>query len=378
MDGAPGTVDDPPMSANLADPSTARTLGRGPSHALLAGEIGAEVALGLSKALDQLDALLLGAPAGELGLRVLREAIGRARHVAMLGQQVSRLARGAVELSPETMDLPTLWRQLLRQRQGDLGLRGLEVRQRLRPATVCLDPSLLCALLDGLLDWTFEHCTGAVLHLSIELETWPVRARLHCHFGWQKPPEETDAAAALDTVAWRLVQQAAASLGVQCEREAQPSCVRLMLTFPEAAARRWPQLVDAVSMAQGAEPAPAAAPDLAGRTVLLLAPRAELLRAAEIALTPLGAELLGASGVDDALRQSHRALVDVLVADATTPGLDALCARLCAGSSGPALVRVGDEPAGVHLSTSARAEVARVGIDALAADLPRALLAVLR
>jgi hypothetical protein len=366
------------MAANLAEtmpagpPNLARP--RVPPVGELAGELGAQVAHSLSRALAELDRVLVGGTAAERGLR---ELIEHARHAAMLGQQVSRLAQGSVVQAPEPLDLPGLWRQVLRHRRGGLAQRGLEVRQRLRPAQVCLDPSLLYAVLDSLLDWIYEHCTGAVLHVATELQTWPAQAQLRCHFGWLPPHRDGDGQTdALDTLSWRLVQQAAAVMGVKCEREIAPARLRVTLTIP-ANARRWP-LLDGGGVPDETDAADPAPVGLAGRSVLLLAPRPELQRAVLAALAPLGVELIASADAEGARRRSRQAVIDALVADAAAPGLDALCAELHAGGSGPALVLIGEEPAGVHLSTTTHTEVARTGLGSLASDLPRTLRFALR
>jgi hypothetical protein len=360
------------MSANLT--FLASDAGREPSRPTpgLAGELGAEMALTLSQALAQLDQLLPDGKHIEPGLNGLRGAIERARRIAMLGQQISHLASGRVTPMAESLDLPAMWRQVLRERKSELALGGIEIRQRLRPAPVAADPSVLHTLLDGLLAWALEHCTVALLHLSTEMETWPVRARLLCDFGWQAPAGAVDP---LDTLSWRLVQQAAALLGAQCGRKVTADRVRLTVTFPEAT-RSWPQLVVERPVYVGA--AEPSAFSLEDRVVLLLTPREALRRVARAALEPLGAVLHEAGTVGEARLKARQFPADVLVADTLVPGVDALCGEWRAGSSGPALLWVGDEPPGVHLSTTSDSCSARLGIDSLAGDLPRALRFLLR
>jgi hypothetical protein len=76
-------------------------------------------------------------------------------------------------------------------------------------------------------------------------------------------------------------------------------------------------------------------------------------------------------------RASRQAVVQVLVADAATPGLDALCRELHAGASGPALVLVGGEGAGVAMRSDGRTEITRVAPETLAQTLPAALRYIL-
>jgi hypothetical protein len=171
-------------------------------------------------------------------------------------------------------------------------------------------------------------------------------------------------------VAWRLVEQSAAVLGVQLQREESGNEVHVTLAFPESA-RRWPKLVDAnidLDDDQADEPLP-----LAGRSVLLLSDRKELLRVAQAALPALGVQLQVLRSVDEA-RGFERAPATLIVADAQIDGLDALCATWGAGAAhGPAIIRVGDAAPGVHIDSGADAESIRIGQTTALRDLPAAV-----
>jgi hypothetical protein len=341
----------------------------------LAGEVGAEVAAALSQALARVNEILHSGRVGRHSLGALRDEIEHARRIAILGQQVSRLAGGQVQQLPETLELPAVLHEVLRQRAGVIAARGLSVRQRLRPATLSVDASLLSALLESLLDWAFEHCALAELALATEVNTWPVHAVLRCEFAWRAPDEAGGAgpsgaaSSGLDTLAWRLVEQAAAAMGVGLQREETGSRVILRLAFPETA-RRWPRLVDAD---EPQEAPPAEAPALAGWQALVLAPSVELQHAVRAALAPLGMQAEYARSASEALARSRRSVQQVLVADEAVPGLEILCRELHAGGSGPALVLIGDLPPGLEVATTGRSEVTRLGRDAVQRELPQAL-----
>lgn len=339
----------------------------------LAGEVGAEVASSLSAALEQLDLILQSGRVGRADLNAVRGEVERARQVAMLGQQVSRLAAGMAQQTPEALELPDLLHLALQQGRDELAARGLRVHARLRPAALSADASLLFTLLHCLLRWACGHCHGPAVQLSTELEPWPVRALLRCDFARGAPDHPADgpqsaAATGLDTLAWRLVEQAAAALGVQLQREVSAAAVRVTLAFPEAA-RQWAQLDDP---APGRDAPPAQRPPLAGGRVLLLTARSELCRVAQAVLPPLGLELTVSASAAEARGWDHRR-ASVLVADAALPGLEVLCQALDAGAGGPALVLVGDAAAGVHVELDGRSEVLRLGQGTALRDLPRAV-----
>ena len=345
----------------------------------LAGEVGAEVAASLSQALQRLDDILHSGRVGRAGLNAVRDEVERARQIAMLGQQVSRLAAGLARPAPEAADLPEVLHAALQQHRHAVAARGLTVRQHLRPATVSADASLLFTLLQCVLQWAVEHGSGPMISLSTELNSWPVHALLRCEFAWRTPDNAAGEDApdidrfaqpgGLDTLAWRLLEQAAAALGVQVQREETPHEVLLTLAFPEAA-RRWPKLVDEQAAASD-DPAGQGASALAGSQVLVLAARTELRRAAHAGLAPLGVDVHDAATADELCARA--ASVQALVVPADLPGLAALRQVLADAGGRPALVLVDDVSPGVHIDHDGRQEELRVGQSTIARDLPAAL-----
>lgn len=344
----------------------------------LAGQVGAEVASSLSSALERVRLLAETGRIGQRSLQALQEEIERARRIAMLGQQVSRLAAGAVHPAPETLELPQMLRDAIGQRADELAMRGLEVRQRLQPATVSADPSLLFALLLSLVDWAFEHCRAPHLNLSTGLHHWPVHALLHCDFAW-RPADRLDPEASagadlpeidLDTMAWRLVEQAARVMNVRIDRQQTLTEVRLTLSFAEAP-RRWPKLVDGPNGAD--DPYGMSAQPLAGSRVLVLAESAEVRRTVRNATTDMGLEIDFVTHLGEARECLRRAMPDVVVIDARGAEVDRLLGEIKAGDTGPALVQVGEDFEALEASTRAGFEILRVASASALRELPIAL-----
>ncbi len=349
----------------------------------LAGQIGAEVALALSSALDRLETLLHEGRVERPDLQALASEIRRARQVAMLGQQVGRLAAGLVRQSPETLELPQVLREVVGARRAAVAGRGLTLRQLLQPATVSADPALLFTLLSSLLDWACEHVREPTLVLSTGMQAWPVQAVLECRFAWRPAdrdalPEAGDAAALLppaddparlDSVAWRLVQQAAGAMGVQVERADTAWQVNLRLLFPETV-RRWPRLVDAPE--DDAAAALRLRP-LAGARLLVHAERHDVRLLVQEAVAPLGLQVDHVATLGELQACARAVPPDVLLVDARGPEADRVLAALKAGGSGPALVHVDDAFRGLEIISTGRVEILRVGRDSALRDLPAAL-----
>lgn len=353
---------------------------------LLAGQVGAEVASALSSALERVRLLAATGRIGRHSLLALQDEIARARQVAMLGQQVSRLAAGRVRQAPETLELPQLLREALGQRHDEVAARGLELRQVLQPATVSADPSLLFALLVSLLDWTFEHCRAQSVTLVTGLNPWPVHAVLRCEFAWrpadQLAPdaelayevermERGDDPSALDTVAWRMVEQACRAMGVRMERDDTASHVRLKLSFPEAP-RRWPRLVDAMA-ALDDDPYGMSRQPLAGSRVLVYAQHADVRHLVHEAMAPMGLVVDTVGHLADLRACGLESPPDVLIVDHRGSEVDRVLADLKAGGSGPALIHVAEAFRGLEISSSGRFEILRVGRDVAMRELPIAL-----
>lgn len=354
-------------------------------HWLLAGQVGAEVATALSSALERVRLLSATGRIGQRSLQALQDELEQARRVAMLGQQVSRLAAGRVRQSPESLELPQMLRDALGQRSDEMAARGLEVRQRLEPAAVSVDPSLLFALLVSLLDWAFEHCRSQTLSLSTGLHPWPVHAMLHCEFAWRAPDRlaaDADLAfevaraergadpAALDTMPWRLVEQACRAMDVRIERRDTPWQVQLSLAFPETP-RRWPKLVDELTALE--DPYAMSTQPLAGSQVLVLATRTDVRRLVHEATAQMGLVIDYAGTLADARESAQHVPPDVLIVDERNTEVDRLLAELKAGGSGPALVQVSAQFKGLEVSTSGRFEIMRVSTEGVMRELPAAL-----
>lgn len=347
----------------------------------LSGQIGAEVASALTGALDRLEAILHGGRVDRAGLQALEAEIRRARQVAMLGQQVGRLAAGLVRQAPEMLELPQVLREALGARRALLAGRGLELRQVLQPATVSADPALLFALLTGVLDWACEHGRAQTVTVVTTMNPWPMQAVLECRFAWRPadrqalpapsagPLPPADDPARLDTVAWRLVQQAAAALGVALERADTPWQVNLRLRFPEAA-RRWPRLVDAPE--DDAAAALRMRP-LAGARLLVHARRHETRLLVQEAVAAMGLLVDHVATIDELQACAEAVPPDALVVDARDPEADRVLMALGAGSGGPALVHVSDAFRDLEISSSGSFEILRVGRDSALRDLPAAL-----
>lgn len=200
-------------------------------------QLGAEIAGPLSLALERIHDLVSTGQIDRQSLRALRESVGQAREAGMLGQQLARLASGRLKLTRERMHLTQVLRGVLAQRSRETQARGIQVRQILKPVEIMADGSLLFALLNALMDWALAS-THSSIDLRLDLSPWPAKARLVCRFAHRSldlldDPRAAEAPQALNSLAWRLVEQTALTMGVLPLRESEAGITVLTLEFPQ-------------------------------------------------------------------------------------------------------------------------------------------------
>ncbi len=270
-------------------------------HALL-GQLGSEVASALSAALERVNALATTGKIGRKGLRELREYIELARRVGIMGQQVNRLASGRVRQQAERIDLTALLRDSLAQHQRQIESLGFQVRPLLGPAQVMADPTLIFTLVEALLEWSFEHARSAI-DFRIELNEWPVFARLSAAFRSLSEEQVEQslvsfAESTLQSMSWRLLQQAARTMELPIKLEEDGGTARVVIEFPrtvndpsETAALR--DRTDAERQGLNSKP-------LAGSHVLVLAARRETRSLVRDAIRHMGLMVDYVTTIDEA------------------------------------------------------------------------------
>ncbi len=351
----------------------------------LIAQIGSEIGVALSSALERVTALAATGRIDRPGLRALRDEIELARRVGMMGQQLARFASGRIRQSPETLSLTQLTRDVLVQRGREITARGLEVRQALRPVDVIVDATLLHTLLQALVDWTLEHAREA-LEFRIDLRPWPPHARLSCHFS-RRPPAAVDGEAVvarhdadvpaepLDSLSWRLVQQIAWSLKLGLDRIDGPEGVSAVtLDFPQTVSEEL-EGVTAVEIDQGFGVSDNSKP-LAGAQVLVLALRRDLRTDIREATRHMGLVVDFVSSVDEADEFCRDALPQAVIYESALAGqrFEKLRASIEAEVPGFVFIEISPEGSGFALSSQGERQHATIGRDAVMGSLPSALI----
>jgi len=376
MNLAPGRL---PRRGLPAVPHHGTAAATGPAD--LVAQLGGEVAATLSAALERVNALATTGQIDRSGLRALRDEIELARRIGMMGQQVSRFASGRVLLNNEPLDLTALLREALHQRGREIQSRGFEVRQLLQPAAVNGDATLSFALLQSLLDWSFEHARSCI-DIGIDHKAWPAHARLTCSFAYQPADEVTSASmplepfatAKLETMSWRLLEQTAATLGLPLAREERGGNTKLVIEFPHTIGDAI-EGVSAIELDGGSDQAANSKP-LAGSHVLVVAARREVRNLVREALRPMGMIVDFVTSIDEAREFCRGGLPHAVVHEAALGGelFEQLRHELLAEVPTLAFIQLTEDGKAFEVRNVGGRQTASVGRAAIVTSLPSALM----
>ncbi|MCW5635354.1 MAG: hypothetical protein KIT17_18600 [Rubrivivax sp.] len=353
------------------------------AHDLVA-QLGSEVATVLSTALERVTTLATTGKIDRASLRALREEVDHARRVAIMGQQVSRLAAGRVRVAHERINLTNLLREALRQRSREIESRGIEVRQVLAPAEVSSDTTLSFSFLQAVLDWCFEHAVSRV-DLALDVRSWPARARLVCSFAFEHPDRvdtnfaslEAERGRTVETMSWRLLHQTAAVLALTVQRKDDGGRSTLTVEFPETLPARLDSLLPNSNEAEPDESGTlfANSQPLAGRHVLVVAPRREVRNTVRESVRNMGLMVDYVTSLDEATQFCRASMPHAVVFEGTLRGdrFERLRAEWLEVVPNLAFVQIAEQGKAFELLHEGGRQFASVGRDAIVQQLPAAL-----
>lgn len=375
------------MTASGSKPSSAA--GSGPSsagtpphaedgHALL-GQLGSEVATALSSALEVVTTLATTGKISRRGLRELRESIELARRTGIMGQQVQRLGAGRVRQNVERVDLTNALRDALLQHRRQIQAKDVEVHQALGPAQVMADPTLMFTLIEALLEWALEHTRSAV-DFRIDLNPWPVFARLGCGFRFLDDSELDRGALdfsgpRLQTMSWRLLQQAAHTMELPIRLDEDGATARVTIEFPRtvndpsevSAARR--DRPDAERQGINSKP-------LAGTHLLVLAARRESRAIVRDAIRHMGLMVDFVATIDEAREFCAGGMPHALLHESGLSGerFERLRTELLADMPQLVFIELADDGQGLETRQVGQRRFSRVSLATAIESLPPALM----
>ena len=226
---------------------------------------------------------------------------------------------------------------------------------------------------------TLEQARSGI-EFRLDMKPWPARAMLTCRFGHAPdhlPAEvvaHTDHMTALDTLAWRLVQQVARTLELVILREDSPQECLLTLEFPRTVTEQL-EAVTAVEVETEGFAVSENSKPLAGSHVLVLAARRDLRTDIRDATRHMGLLVDFVGSVDEAEAFCRDALPHAIVYESALAGdrFQRLSREISAEVPQTAFLEIAEEGDELLLSGDGSRH-ARIGRDAVTASLASALL----
>jgi hypothetical protein len=345
----------------------------------LVSEVGAEIAAPLTSALERIHALIATGRIDRAGLRSLRDEVEQARQIGMIGQQLTRFASGRVRQSHERLPLADVLKGVLAHRARETQARGIALKPALKPADVIVDASLLFSLLNTTIDWALANA-HSFIEFAIDFKTWPIHARIVCKFV-HRPADQLDdersqqeALARLDSLAWRLIEQTAWTMGLIVERKDEKGNTTLVLEFP----RTVNEDLQAVSATELDEETGASTNSkaLAGSHVLVVASRRELRVEIRDALRNMNLLVDFVGSVKEAANFCKEGLPHAIIIESIQLGerFTAFREEIVAEVPDFVFIEIVEEGSTFEMSGLNGAAMARVGRAVVGSSLPAALM----
>jgi hypothetical protein len=344
----------------------------------LVSEFGADVAGPLTAALERIDALTASGRITRADLRALREEVQQARQAGMLGQQLTILASGGLRHSPERLVLEDTVHSVLGRRADAMPEREITVDVGTHKTDVVVDATLLFSLLNSLFDWAIGHSAGrcefrtgegaAASYVQLECRYEPVRQTPDTGGSAEpvRPPR-------LNALAWRILEQTGAAMGLVLHHDdAGPNAV-LTLQFSRAAPEEVPLSPLATSdegfASENTRP-------LAGSQVLVISSRRDMRVQIRDALRNMGLMIDFVSSVNEAAQFSEGGPPDAVIVESIQRGerFARFREELCAKSPTVAFIEIVEQGRTFEKSGSGGEALGRVGRDAIDTALPAALI----
>jgi uncharacterized protein with HEPN domain len=340
----------------------------------LVGQLGREVAVPMSTALERINAFATTGRIDRSSLRALRDEIEHARRIGLNAQQISRFASGRVRQNPERLNLTQTLRDALAQRGRETASRGIDLHQELKPTEVIIDASMCSALLQALLDWSFEHARSHI-EFRIDIKSWPERARLGCRFAHipadELPTRATEDKDVLDTVPWQLLRRLAQTLGLVLERDDSPGTAQLTLEFPRTVSEGMALL----ELDEPGNTGPNSQP-MVGRHVLVIASRRETRNAVRDTLRSMGLMVDYVGSIDEARQFCSGGLPHAILFEAALAGENFRKLRAEWSQDVPTLafIEISEQGRELEVHDIGGQRTSRIGRDVIASALPSALM----
>lgn len=246
--------------------------------------------------------------------RALGVPLGRIKRLANVMQQIQRFHAGRIRQSHERIDLSQLAESILQDRRKEFALIGVEMRRKLKPVEVLLDPTVTHTFFNTLVDWAMP--LGRRIDVRVDLNDWPPHARLQVRVHAEdapssRPPE-------LDNLDWALLRQIATTTGgIDLQRKVTADSITATAMF-----HRTVQSIDGMSAVDISEDPTSAFKSLHSVYALVVSPSLQIRSDVRDALREIGVSADSVVDLHQAREVAMRRTPNVVVIDADLKGPD--------------------------------------------------------
>lgn len=246
---------------------------------LLAG-LADQVTEGASALQNTIDLLLSKGRISKMEHRALSIPVDRIKLSGISAQQINRFYGGRIRQSHEKVGMAELVEGVLQERKKDFTILGIELRRKLKPVEVLVDPTVAHTFVNAVLDWGLPF--GNRIDVRMDLNAWPRHARLQLRVSNDGVPPSSHATA--DSLSWMLVRQIALTAGgIEIDRQLTDEGVNFTALFS-----RTVQAVDGISAVDLTDDHSSMFKSLSGVYVLTISPTLQIRADVRDALREIG------------------------------------------------------------------------------------------
>lgn len=267
-----------------------------------------QVTEGVSALQNTIDLLLSKGSISRQEHRALSIPAERIKQSGVSAQQIHRFYGGRIRQSHEKVGMADLVEGVLQERKKEFAVLGIEMRRKLKPVEVLVDPTVAHTFVNAVLDWGLPF--GTRMDVRMDTNAWPRHARLQLRVSNDGAPPSSHAST--DSLSWLLVRQIAlAAGGIEIDRQVTEDGVNFTALFS-----RTVQAVDGISAVDLSDDHSSMFKSLSGVYVLTISPTLQIRADVRDALREIG---IGSDSVVD-FRQAREAILsrmpNLIVVDA--------------------------------------------------------------
>jgi hypothetical protein len=271
-----------------------------------------QVTEGVSALQNSIDLLLSKERITRQEHRALSVPVARLKVAGLSTQQIHRFYGGRIRQSHEKVDMANLVEGVLQERKSEFSVLGIELRRKLKPVEVLIDPTVAYTLVNSVLDWGLPF--GNRIDIRMDMNAWPKHARLQVRVSSDGTPPSS--AAMLDSLSWVLIRQIALTAGgIEIDRGNTDDGVSFTAMFT-----RTVQAVDGISAVELSDDHSSMFKSLSGIYVLTVSPTLQIRADVRDALREIGVMSDSVVDFEQARHAVRSRMPNLIILDAEIKG----------------------------------------------------------